>query len=508
MDLFRNIYQKKIKNYILLFCTCTFIAIACEGISIPADLPQENLEQVNNRLNRLEKKVEDIDECYVRVKDIQKDVEMIKRSMRESTAAMEREPVVSKRLKNRLEKLEEAVQDLNGRAALMDTAEEIRKVTEYVCPNGHGFETMSEDGKCRICGLNLKEREHFKKFKFARRENISERIATALEEEFKKRILVGASGTGIFQQILNDSGGRRSSAEGSLDLLFIGKPLTYTTFFVDLEAIGGNGPDEFIGSLSGLNDDAGSLQDEDGADRISVREVWLQSELFKQHVRLVAGKIDLTNYFDTNRVANDETTQFITSAFVNNRTLEVPRNRPGIAAFYDTRKGLFFGLGLQSADNAGLDILDGLYGIGEIGMRSHYLFGLEGTYRLWTKINGGRNDNMGLGINIDQHLSARFVAFARYGINETDGADVKSAWSTGLELRHPFLSRVNDSTAFAFGHTESVDGNDEQVTEVYYKFAFNDHFAITPLFQAVFDPVGLENSDVVTLAGVRTQIEF
>ncbi|MBM2835691.1 MAG: hypothetical protein HW406_2852, partial [Candidatus Brocadiaceae bacterium] len=479
---------------------------------LSADLSQEHFEQVNERLNRLENKVEDIDECYVRVKDVQKDVEMIKRSMRESAAVKEREPVVSERLENRLEnrleKLEEAAQDLIGRAALMDTAEEIRRVTEYVCPNGHGFETMSEDGKCRICGLNLNERTHFKKFKFARRESISDKISTALEEEFKKRILVGASGTGVFQQILNDGEGRHSSAQGSLDLLFIGKPLTYMTFFVDLEAIGGNGPDESIGSLSGLNDDSGSLQDNDGVDRVSVREAWLQTELLKQHVRLVIGKIDLTNYFDSNDVANDETTQFITSAFVNNRTLEVPENGPGIVSFYDTRKGLFFGLGLQSADNSGSDIVDGLYGIGEVGMRSRYLFGLEGTYRLWAKINGGRNENKGLGMSIDQHLSAKLVAFARYGMNETDSADVKSAWSTGLELRHPFLSRVNDSTAFAFGHTESVDGNDEQVTEVYYKFAFNDHFAITPLFQAVFDPVGSEGSDVVTLAGVRTQIEF
>ncbi|HLE86068.1 MAG TPA: carbohydrate porin [Candidatus Brocadiaceae bacterium] len=494
--------------FLRIFCMCFLVAVTYERISVSADLSQEHFEQVNDRLNRLEKKVEDIDECYVRVSDVQKDVEMIKRSMRESAAVKEREPVISKRLENRVERLEEAVQDLTGRAALMDTAEEIRKVTEYVCPNGHGFQTMGKDGKCSICGLELKERAHFKKFKFARRESISERISTALGEEFKKRILVGASGTGVFQQILNDGEGWHSSAEGSLDLLFIGKPLTYMTFFVDLEAIGGNGPDEAIGSISGLNDDSGSLQDNDGVDRVSVREAWLQTELLKQYVRLVIGKIDLTNYFDSNDVANDETTQFITSAFVNNRTLEVPENGPGIVSFYDTRKGLFFGLGLQSADNSGSDIADGLYGIGEVGMRSRYLFSLEGTYRLWAKINGGRNENKGLGMSIDQHLSAKLVVFARYGMNETDGADVKSAWSTGLELRHPFLSRVNDSTAFAFGHTESVDGNDEQVTEVYYKFAFNDHFAITPLFQAVFDPVGLEGSDVVTLAGVRTQIEF
>ncbi|HHT9144051.1 MAG TPA: carbohydrate porin, partial [Candidatus Wujingus californicus] len=197
-----------------------------------------------------------------------------------------------------------------------------------------------------------------------------------------------------------------------------------------------------------------------------------------------------------------------TSAFVNNSTLEVPENGPGIAAFYDTRKGLFFGLGLQSADNSGSDIVDGLYGIGEVGMRSRYLFGLEGTYRLWAKINGEQDNNKGFGVTLDQHLSAKLVAFARYGINETDGADIKSAWSTGLELRHPFYSRVNDSTALAFGNTESVDGDEEQVTELYYKFTFNNHFAITPLFQTVFNPIGLEDSSMATLFGIRTQIEF
>ena len=452
---------------VLRICfTCFFVVIACEGASLSADVSQDNLDKVHERLNRLEQKMDEI------------------------------------------EKLEEAVQDLTGRAALMDTAEEIRKVTEYVCPNGHSFETLGEDEKCGICGRELKENTHFKKFKFARRESISERISTALDEEFKKRILVGASGTGVFQQILSDSENRSSTVASSLNLFFIGKPLTNMTFFVDLEAIGGNGPDETIGSLSGLNDNAGSLQDGDGVDRVSVREVWLQSELLKQHVRLVAGKIDLKNYFDTNSVANDETTKFITSAFVNNPTLETPENGPGIASFYDTRKGVFFGLGLQSADNSGSNITNDLYAIGEIGARLRYLLGLEGTYRLWGKINGDRNNNKGFGISIDQHISPNLIAFARYGINETDGADIKSAWSTGLELRHPFLSRVNDSAAFAFGNTESVYGSKEQVTEIFYKFAFNKHFAITPLFQAVFDPVGLEGSDVVTLFGVRTQIEF
>ncbi|MEK7776549.1 MAG: hypothetical protein AAB331_04145, partial [Planctomycetota bacterium] len=309
---------------ILRLCfTCFLVVIVCEGVSLSADLSQDNFDQVSERLNRLDKKMDDIDECYTMIKAMQKNVEMIQKTMSQESesqnlSAQEEKPETHEKLESRMEKLEETVQDLTGRAALMDTAEEIRKVTEYVCPNGHGLETLGEDGKCSICGLKLKESTHFKKFKFARRESISERISTALDEEFKKRILVGASGTGIFQQILNDGENRRSAVTSSLDLFFIGKPLTNMTFFVDLEAIGGDGADKTIGSLSGLNDDAGSLQDGDGVDRVSVREAWLQSELFKQHVRLVAGKIDLTNYFDINNVANDETTQFITSVFVNN----------------------------------------------------------------------------------------------------------------------------------------------------------------------------------------------
>ena len=81
-----------------IFCMCLLISIACGRISLSADLSQEHLEQVNDRLNFLEKKVEDIDECYVRVSDVQEDVEMIKRSMREGAAARDEKPDVRERL--------------------------------------------------------------------------------------------------------------------------------------------------------------------------------------------------------------------------------------------------------------------------------------------------------------------------------------------------------------------------------------------------------------------------
>ncbi len=417
------------------------------------------------------------------------------------------QPIINERTSVSAESLQNSFKQDPANENTPNTDDEENKVvTEYICPNGHCYQENCEDGKCGICRSELKEVTHIKKL--ARRESISEKIAKSLEEVTKERFNFGVSSTGIIQQILNSSEGGNFSAEGSLDLLFLYRPFDYSTLFLDLEGIGGNGPDEFVGSLSGLNDDAGSFQGDNGFERMSVREAWLELKPFKKNINIIAGKIDLTNYFDGNTIANDETTQFITSAFVNNRTLEVPKNAPGMVSIYETRRGLCFRLGMQSTEDIEAGLIDVLYGIGEVGIKLNCLFGLEGNYRLWTKINGGQNDNKGMGISLDQQLSKRLFSFARYGINETDSASIKNAESGGLELHHPFTSRAKDSTALAFGHATAIDGSEEQVVEIYYRIVINDHFAITPSFQTVFDPIGLEGNEVVTLIGVRTQIEF
>ena len=515
-------------KYLRYECFIFAVLFTCEMSN--AQVTEEMYKNLENRLKMVEKTISGIDKYYVKVDNMESDFanlnSKIENEMAPKSSLQQKTASYDNNMDKRFKELEFTVNELKDRATLMDITEEIRRVQEYVCPKGHVYSTRSPDKKCPIDGLKQKSRNRYKLYKFARRESISERIGATLEEELAKRVVVAVSGTGIMQQIVSSDTKERGFAQGSFDLLFISNPLLYTTFFVDLEAIGGNGPDEIIGSFSGLNDDSGSFQDDDGLDRLSVREVWLQSFLLDERLRLVAGKIDLTNYFDSNTVANDETTQFITSAFVNNPTMEVPENAPGIIAFFDTRRGFSFGLGLQSADDSGFNITDDIYAIAEIGYRSHFFFGQEGNYRIWGRINGGRDDNRGFGISIDQNLSTRLTFFARYGANEENGpssspeadtdavdilegdADIASAWSTGLRFRSPFFSRVNDEVAFAFGSLDIVGGDDESAAEIYYKYQVNEHFAVTPNFQAIFDPAGIGDVDTVAVAGVRTQIEF
>ncbi len=63
----------------------------------------------------------------------------------------------------------------------------------------------------------------------------------------------------------------------------------------------------------------------------------------------ILGKIDLTNYFDTNEVANDETTQFLSSGFINNFAVEWPDDK-GFGARFTFKPNNSFYISVIDAD--------------------------------------------------------------------------------------------------------------------------------------------------------------
>ena len=81
-----------------------------------------------------------------------------------------------------------------------------------------------------------------------------------------------------------------------------------------------------------------------------MREAWLKSEFFRQSSGHHAGRLDLTNYFDRNAVANDETRQFLSDALVNNPTLGLISNGAGVAMVYDPKRTVNFKIGFQQND--------------------------------------------------------------------------------------------------------------------------------------------------------------
>ncbi|MBV6519752.1 MAG: hypothetical protein DCC43_13470 [Candidatus Brocadia sp.] len=502
-----------------------------------AEVSREDFDALSNRITKLEEIVnklvstkereargtvsgkpidnESVNRIYDRMSAIEENISKLVSA--KETEVSDTVPVESldseseKDINDRLSHVEGAVDVLKDRFTIFDFfQDEIRRNQEYVCLNDHVLPVSGDNNRCPVCGAMQRSRTHERVFNYARRENISQMINAAFEEDRAKQVLLGASGTGIFQQIVSSDVEEENFGSGSFDLIFLTKPFLYTTFFIDIEAIGGNGPDEAIGSLAGLNADSGSNQDDDGLDRVAVREVWLGSELFDKRLSLVSGKIDLGNYFDANALANDETSQFITDAFVNGATLEPPDPGPGLVAFFDTKKGLTMGLGLQSNDNSGTRITDELYAIAEIGYTTDKLLGREGTYRIWGRMNGDNGDNKGFGVSIDQGITNRIALFGRYGANENnpEETEIASAWSAGMRMSVPFLKRFTDEVAIAFGQIDKAGGDYESSTELYYKVDINEHLSLSPHVQAIFDPAGADSDDTAIVTGFRTQVNF
>src|SRR5262249_57945482 len=73
---------------------------------------------------------------------------------------------------------------------------------------------------------------------------------------------------------------------------------------------------------------------------LNLRDAWLRTEVFSQKLSLIAGRLDLTNYFDHNAAANDETRQFLSDALVNNPALNLAVNGAGFAAILSSKKGV------------------------------------------------------------------------------------------------------------------------------------------------------------------------
>ena len=183
------------------------------------------------------------------------------------------------------------------------------------------------------------------------------------------------------------------------------------------------GPIGMLGSLSRLNADVETLglgglgiggQDQ----RLAIREAWLGFQLFKDRLDLFAGKLDPTNYFDRNAFANDETSQFLDAALVNNPMLKQPPNGPGLVTRWDANRDLGFSLGVLGSREFEEAMFDGPFVAGEIDYHSTRL--LDGNYRLWARLGRVPDDlqrqTWGMGVSIDQLLTQQLGLFVRAGI--------------------------------------------------------------------------------------------
>lgn len=356
-------------------------------------------------------------------------------------------------------------------------------------------------------------------------------IDRLLEQLWNLTFRLGA--TGIIQGTVNNgdnnaSEGNTADANWSVDLE-VGAPIGQSGQAVILiEAAQGDGLTDEVGvgnALFGVNDDAG-----DSKARLEVMEVWYEHKLWDDHTTFTLGKVDLTNYFDGNAVANDETTQFLATGLVNSIAVEFPDdNGAGARLTVSPTPWLDLSAGWAEADADYEDVFEDGFAILEIDLKPT-IGTRPGTYRFYVWRNWGDhmpfNDptsptdaNWGVGISLDQQLLEPLTVFFRWGIQDEDVSVIKAAWSAGLESRGLWWGRPNDVVAVAvgqaflsstFAHSVEAPTNtaDELFIEAYYRVVFNAYLAFSAHLQVIDNPGGDAALDTVTVLGGRVQLNF
>ena len=404
-------------------------------------------------------------------------------------------------LLDRIEMLEKRLSDLEQTAVLSAPKVLVKEVKVWVDKDGNQYDHAVPGAKETI--TYERELAH-------RRQTIEDEIDDKLASESANSISIGVNNVTTLQ-LAHQLKGPDTVADGhayglsAADITFSGKSTALNTeFFADLVGIGGSPPESEIDALNLLNGQTARLSN----NQLSVREAWLRTEVAHQRVGISVGRLDLTTHFDKNVAANDETTQFISDALVNNPVLGLSSNGFGIVAEYDPKKSYNFKVGYQQSNpETGASLHDSAFTLAEFEYIAHIGDLGEGHYRVW-----GRSDNSSgskrsaYGLSVDQKISSAVSLFGRYGHGEVgDIPGKESFYSAGVAFGAPHTIHPNDFWGVGLAHTDFELGPSEKLVEGFYNLYLTGHLRASFMLQYVYES---SNGAGYLLPGMRMQVVF
>jgi len=302
-----------------------------------------------------------------------------------------------------------------------------------------------------------------------------------------------------------------------------------------------------VGSFFGVNGDARDRR------AMDVTELWYEHAFLGGACRIRLGKMDLTGgfehhncpvAFDCSNFANDETTQFLNNALINNPTIPFPDYGLGVGVHYGPDEVWYVSAAVADAQ---ADIRE--TGFGTAFHEEDYLFcifetgitpqlrsingPLQGAYRLgmWydpqdkERFSDGRarRDDTGFYLTFDQMLCKEnndpedgqgFAAFGRYGWASSKVNEVTNFFSAGFQYQGLLPERDLDVLALGFARgvfsDEAATFTDdyESVWELYYSARLSGSLAVSPSIQYVHNPGADGAAADALVMGARLQMNF
>jgi hypothetical protein len=410
-------------------------------------------------------------------------------------------PADAQLLLNRIKELEQRLSELESAAVLSEPETRVKRIEVYVDPNGNQYDAPTEGAKKEVT---------YQRERVYRRQVLSEKLEAAFADADARRIAVGVSAASVTQFAAQTKGARAEANDhayqlSSADLLFSAGLAQYTSFFADVVGLSGAPPDAEVHALTLLNSYTARLVRQN---EVNVREAWLRTELFTQRLAISAGRLDLTNYFDRNAGANDETSQFISDGLVNNPMLGLAANGAGIAAVFDPKNRFAFKGGFQQSNSDATNLSQSLYSLGEVDYITRLPALSVGTYRLWFRNdNSTERNRSAVGISVDQKLNAVIGLFARYGNAEAE-IDRDRFYSGGFQIQNGLVFSPTDFWGVGYAQTDLAAGDRERLFEGYYNFGISEKFRLSLHLQHVFETPAGTKSVGFLLPAVRLQARF
>jgi hypothetical protein len=249
-------------------------------------------------------------------------------------------------------------------------------------------------------------------------------------------------------------------------------------FFADVVGLSGPPPDLEIPTLTLANGYSARLIRQN---ELNLREAWLRTELFSQRLALTAGRLDLTNYFDHNAAANDETSQFVSDALVNNPALGLSNNGAGLSLVFDPKNGLNFKVGLQQSNTEATSLSESIFSLAEVGYLARLPGMGEGNYRFWYRTNNTPETSgyqTAFGTSFDQKMGPQVTFFGRFGASQA-AVRRDHFYSGGFQFAQGLGFYPADAWGVGYAQSDLRFGGRERLVEGYYNFSLTERLNLS-----------------------------
>lgn len=284
---------------------------------------------------------------------------------------------------------------------------------------------------------------------------------------------------------------------------------------------------DFVSGYGSATDVHGDIW---GAHDLYLPEVALMHYFAGKRACIIAGMVNLTNYFDAVSIANDSFGSFTNTGFMNSTVLAMPDSNAGaiLQVEFNSKNYAMVGFS-REVNSAGYNpfsasgssyMVVGEYG--HIFADGAATLRINPFYRRTEEVadDGTTRDrqNAGLAASIEYSPNDAMTVFARAGFGAKQYLGAAFDFSCGLNYKL-IPGREDDFVGIAYGvfkgqtpyedgeTGESTGHNREQVLELMYSFQVNDYVKLVPHFQYIHDPAYRSCSDE-TLYGIQAVLSF